>query len=196
MTGARESKKEATRARIAEAGLRLFREHGYDATTLDDIAAAAGISRRTFFYYFKSKDDVLLAWHGAGALSSALHPAMLEQSPEQTPLEAAMRCLLSLASRYETAESKAMDALMRSSDALSGRKDIAEIQMERDLADAMSTLWPDPAQRTHLRIAAMMAIGTLRLSLDDWRNDTSDTPLAHHLDRNFRTLMPSASDGE
>ncbi|WP_432092087.1 hypothetical protein [Streptomyces sp. NRRL F-5630] len=85
---------------------------------------------------------------------------------------------------------------MRSSDALSGRKDTAEIQMERDLADAMSTLWPDPAQRTQLRIAAMMAIGTLRLSLDDWRNDTSDTPLAQHLDRNFRALMPLANDGE
>ena len=38
---------------------------GYEATTLDEIAAAAGISRRTFFYYFKSKDDILLG-HLAG----------------------------------------------------------------------------------------------------------------------------------
>jgi AcrR family transcriptional regulator len=196
MAGVRESKKEATRARIAEAGLRLFRERGYDATTLDAIAAAAGISRRTFFYYFKSKDDVLLAWHGAGALASALHPAMLEQSTEQTPLEAAMHCLLDLASRYETDESKAMDALMRSSEAIRARKDVTEIRMEQDLADAMSTLWPDPAHRTRLRIAAMMAMGILRLSLDDWRNDTSDTPLAQHLERNYRALLRSTCSPE
>lgn len=196
MAGVRESKKEATRARIAEAGLRLFRENGYDATTLDDITAAAGISRRTFFYYFKSKDDVLLAWHGVGALSSALRPAMLEQSSDQAPLHAAMRCLLGLAARYETAESKAMDALIRSSDALSGRKDVAEIQMERDLVDAMSALWPDPAQRTRLRIAAMLAIGTLRLALDDWRDDPSDTPLAQHLERTWRALMLWANSGD
>lgn len=188
MAGLREKKKEATRARIAEAGLRLFRDRGYDATTLDDIAAAAGISRRTFFYYFKSKDDVLLAWHGVGAVSSALGPAMLEQPPGQPPLEAAMRCLLSLASRYETNESKAMDALLRSSEALAARKDAVELQMEQDLAGAMSVLWPAPARRTELRLAAMIAIGTLRLSLDDWRSDDTNASLGRHLERNFRAL--------
>ncbi|GAA3597702.1 TetR family transcriptional regulator [Kineosporia mesophila] len=188
MPGVRESKKEATRARIAEAGLRLFLERGYGTTTLDDIAAAAGISRRTFFYYFRSKDDVLLAWHGAGALSSALPAAMLEQSPQQAPLRAARRCLLALASQYETDESRAMDTLMRSSPVLAARKDTTEIGMERHLTDAMSTLWPDPERRTELRLAAMMAIGTLRLALDDWRTDPSVAPLADHLERHFDAL--------
>ena len=62
--GLRERKRRETLQRIAEAGLKLFVTNGYDATTLETIAEAAGISRRTFFYYFKSKEDILLAWQG------------------------------------------------------------------------------------------------------------------------------------
>ena len=47
----RERKRRLTLDLIAKTGLKLFIENGYEATTLDAIAAAAGISRRTFFYY-------------------------------------------------------------------------------------------------------------------------------------------------
>src|SRR5258705_515106 len=58
--GLREQNRQHTLQRIAEVGIELFLAKGYEATTLDEIAAAAGISRRTFFYYFKSKEDILL----------------------------------------------------------------------------------------------------------------------------------------
>jgi AcrR family transcriptional regulator len=52
-----------TRARIAAAAFELFAAQGYDNTTVDAIAERAGIARRTFFRYFRSKDDVIFPDH-------------------------------------------------------------------------------------------------------------------------------------
>ena len=185
--GLRERKRRQTLVRIAEAGLKLFVENGYEATTLDAIAAAAHISRRTFFYYFKSKEDVLLAWQDGGFLQ-ALRPAMLEESPDQPPLRAVRECFLKLASRYETSESIIVDRLLRSTEALRLRKEAVFIEMEQTLVEAMCELWPAPAQRDALRTVAMMAMGTLRLALDNWRKDDAAHPLAHYLGRGFAAL--------
>lgn len=58
--GLRERKKEATRQAVHEAALRLTVEHGFDQVTVEAVADAAGISRRTFSNYFTGKEDALL----------------------------------------------------------------------------------------------------------------------------------------
>jgi AcrR family transcriptional regulator len=55
----RAKKKAATKRAIQEHALRLFVEKGYDATTVDEIAAAAGVSHMTFFRYFPRKEEVV-----------------------------------------------------------------------------------------------------------------------------------------
>jgi AcrR family transcriptional regulator len=58
--GLRERKKAKTRAAIRQHALRLFREQGYSATTIEQVAAAAEVSPATFFRYFPTKEDVVL----------------------------------------------------------------------------------------------------------------------------------------
>lgn len=52
--------KKAVRQQISQAALRRFSDHGYETTTVEEIAADVGMSIRTYFRYYRSKDDVLL----------------------------------------------------------------------------------------------------------------------------------------
>src|SRR5580704_3071965 len=83
--GLRARKRRETRQRLAETGLRLFLKQGYEATTLDQIAEAAGVSRRTVFHYFDQKEDILLAWKSG--LGEAMGAAILAERPDRPPLD-------------------------------------------------------------------------------------------------------------
>ena len=183
----RERKRRETSARIIEKGLKMFVKNGYEATTLDAIAEVAGISRRTFFYYFKSKEDILLAAHDSG-FRDALKPALLDESPDQAPLDAVKHCLIKLASRYETKESVVFDRLMQSTAALRARKEAVFVETEKILLEAMCELWPAPQRRDGLRLVAMVAMGTLRLALDKWKQNDAKHPLAYYGRQGFTLL--------
>lgn len=75
-------------AHLGEIGLRLIVERGFDQVTVDDIAAAAGIGRRTFFRYFPSKND--LPWGDFDALLDRMREHLAEV-PRQAPLAQALR---------------------------------------------------------------------------------------------------------
>jgi AcrR family transcriptional regulator len=63
--GLRERKRRETRDRITQAAMALFLEQGFDATTVDEIATDANVSKRSFFDYFPTKEDVVAAWQDA-----------------------------------------------------------------------------------------------------------------------------------
>src|SRR5687767_13584308 len=82
MAGLRERKKHATRKAIHDAGLRLFAEQGYAATTMEQVANAADVSRATVFTYFPSKEDIVF---GDAPLALASLTAQLEGAPATIP---------------------------------------------------------------------------------------------------------------
>lgn len=110
-------KQEFVRDAIWTAAIDLFAEKGFDETTVDDIAAAAGTSRRTFFRYFESKRDLIaqpVASYGV-TLSSAIESCPAGASPaelfrhvvldvsERTVADARMRKVMAIAAKYPAA---------------------------------------------------------------------------------------------
>jgi AcrR family transcriptional regulator len=186
--GRRAQKKSETLRRIGEVGLKLFIEKGYEGTTLEEIAAASGISRRTFFSYYKSKDEILMAHQGSGFLE-AIYPALIEESTEQTPLDAVKHCLVQLLYRYETKETRAVDRLMRSTEALRARKQVFFLKIEQNILEALCELWPQARRKAALRLVAMASAGAMRVATEAWRQDNGKKPLVKHLQEAFSTLV-------
>lgn len=163
----RERKKRETRQRIAEVGLSLFLANGYAATTLDEIAAAAGISRRTFFHYFKSKDEILLAQLDSYIDALKLSVAR-SAATEALPLDIAGDALLRFARGFQSPHASAIARLMRGNEVLRVRGAGGHQRLENALYDGLRTLWPEPERRDRLRIVAMVSIAVLRFAIDRW----------------------------
>nr|WP_246073031.1 TetR family transcriptional regulator [Paenibacillus dokdonensis] len=89
--GLRERKKAKTMANVQMHAMRLFRELGYNATTVEQIAEAAEISPSTFFRYFSTKEDVVITDNYDPLLIAAFE----DQPSDLSPLQAVRNAMLS-----------------------------------------------------------------------------------------------------
>ncbi|OLZ61535.1 TetR family transcriptional regulator [Amycolatopsis keratiniphila] len=85
--GATPAGRRRLRRALAAAAVDLFVAKGYEATTVDEIAAAAGVGRRTFFRYFDAKDDVLFANHDE--IVAEMEETFAAADPDRDPVEVA-----------------------------------------------------------------------------------------------------------
>lgn len=81
-----------THGELSTIALQLFLERGYDATTVEDIASAAGIGRRTLFRYFPSKND--LPWGDFDALLSMMREHLQDLRPDIPVMEALREAII------------------------------------------------------------------------------------------------------
>nr|WP_272917170.1 TetR/AcrR family transcriptional regulator [Pseudomonas oryzihabitans] len=178
---------------ITDVGIRLFSLHGFEGTTLDMIAADAGISRRTFFHYFTSKEEILLAWQNA--LPDRFHGAILRAHRDQSPLETLRDALLALEDDYSGQRSPAQRVLlfhiMQSSEQLRATQHIKHQRMQAAAQEALSVLWPEPERQLAHRIAAMIAVGVLQIALERWSAEHGREPLANYLTAGFEAARIS-----
>jgi AcrR family transcriptional regulator len=111
----RERKRQLVRQEIARAAWLLFAEQGYEDTSVDAIARAAGVSRRSFFRYFSSKEDVVVGT--TDALAEEVLAAFASRPRHESPLVAIERALKPAIERRlaDSAEARAIVSLLRES---------------------------------------------------------------------------------
>lgn len=184
--GLRERKRRQTLQRISEVSLELFAAKGYEATTIDEIAAAAGISRRTFFYYFDSKEDILPAY--VGGFAEALKALVIENASAGAPLDIVRQAVLELVAPHRESQMLATSRLMRQSERLRTRNHRTFQQLEQAVLQGLCELWPKKENRERWRLVAMISIGALRLASDSWNEQDGKRPLAKYVQEVFKRL--------
>ena len=164
--GLRERKRQQTRERLTRVAMALFLARGFEATTLDDIASAADISRRSFFHYFASKEDVVFAWQEES--SAALIAAVAARPANESMLTAAENAISAMVRQLEPGEAMAMAQLKRDNPALQARDQVKYEKLERALAEALGKRAGHKTERLQARLVAMIATGAIRIGGELW----------------------------
>jgi AcrR family transcriptional regulator len=184
-TGLRSRKRDRLRAQLLETSLRLFIDHGYDATTIDEIAAAIDISPRTFFRYFGSKEDLVM--DSAVRLREDLR-AFAEGAPAEAPaLSVAAAAMFLVARRYEPVpDGLPLARLIVQTPALRAR-------LAREREDWTSQLAAGIAPRLGLasdafaaRVIAANAQWVQSAAFEQWVGEGAGRPLTVVLEEAFR----------
>jgi AcrR family transcriptional regulator len=173
----RQRKKTATRDRIRTCALRLFGEQGYDGTTVEQIAAAAGVSHVTFFRYFPAKEDV--------ALSDSYDPLIasyIAQTPAAWPLLQRIRAALvhGLRQLYDADRDAllAQNRLIVSTPALRERLWASQLATQQAILLAIGADRHDPRAsfRAKVTVAACLAAATTAVLTWVENDGTPDLP--------------------
>lgn len=171
--GLRERNRAATQQRIADCAARLAAEQGVAATTVDEIATAAGIGRATFFRYFDSKElAVATGLSGAGAY--VLAGVLAEVPAALGPLDAIRAAHARLGEDFDAhREMFAEQALLsRSSPAMLAWTLHLYVDWEIAIAEAVAPRFADLREGDpRPRMLGALAMSAARLACDAWLDD-------------------------
>lgn len=187
-TGLRARNKRERRRRLEDVAMELFERDGFDKTTIEQIAAAAGLAPRTFFSYFSTKDDLVLADY-TDRLSRILDE--LEQRPADEPAWDALRAsFAAVAADYE-AEAERLRRrflIMATNPSVFARSLQLQAGWEQTLTERLtSRLDGDPDDQTP-RLLAATALAVMRASLQHWLTSSRAAPLPTLVQRSFDHL--------
>ncbi len=183
----RQRKKTATRDRIRASALRLFREQGYDTTTVEQIAAAAGVSHMTFFRYFPAKEDVVLSDDFDPLIASAI-----AQTPASWPVITRIRAVLAEGLRliYDTERDTLFNQvkLIVDTPALRDRVWADQIATQQLILQALSSGQDDqrPSFQTRVTVAACLAAASTAILT--WVESDGTAELPDLIGQAFDTL--------
>ena len=189
----RERKKAETRRRIQERALELFLSKGYDATTVEEIAASVGVSHMTFFRHFPTKEAVV----ESDDFDPLIAELIRRRPAEEEPLTALHRALAEgLAAIYDAYRDVllARTRLILTTPALRAHMADNQFATERLFAEALAA-----RDRTgitfELRVHCAAALAALTVALSTWVSSDGAEDLRQLVDRAFDALDPGATSG-
>jgi AcrR family transcriptional regulator len=194
-TSIRDRTRQAVREELIAVALDLFAAHGYEATTVDEIAAAAGISRRTFFRYFATKDDVVLGKFDV--LSDDIADAF-NARPSDEPLWTSLRRAFDVTTKYFDdptlrARSETIERILAGAPGLvaANTQRVARSQ-EQLVAAAAKRVDGEPANaELQARVLVGAAFACLSAARSTWSRPSKKRPFAEVLDDAMATISPT-----
>jgi AcrR family transcriptional regulator len=185
----RDKHKNQTRRALRDAALKLFASQGYDATTTEEIAEKAGVSTRTFFRYFPTKEHVL--YHGEHDWVQAFIDIYPTQPDSLDDLDAMRVTLESLASRLARSRRSMLlyQRAVDSSPTLRGHEQDHQLQdteiLARAIAERRGRSEPDQAST----LLAAVTLLVYRRALDSWLAGPPAGSLAKAINKQFKLLI-------
>ena len=170
--GLRAQNRQRTREALVGAALELFRERGYANVTIGEIAAHAGVARRTVFRYFATKEDLVLFDHADYV--ATFRRVLSGRDRREPPLEALRRAALEVAAELQQNRAQLLPRLrlMMKEPAVTARYVELDQRWHEAILEALApdapSPAPSPATELRLRLFAGAAVGALNAGLGVW----------------------------
>ncbi len=188
----RELRRERSRSEIASTALALFQEHGYEATTVEQIASAALVSPRTFYNYFPSKEDVL--FFEVDATVEPFHTQVLAARRSVGPYQAVRAACLAVADHLDSQAEAYLPRLrlIAQVPALEARDRQTDKAYVDAIASAVSTTTGRSRSARHrARLTAAATVGGLNEAIDIWVDGEGRPTLHSLITELFDVLRPT-----
>lgn len=185
--GRRARQKLATRVALQRAALDLVRARGSDAVTVDDICARAGVSPRTFFNYFPSKDAAIIDWDAD--IDAFVTHAVAQRPADESPMEAIHRVLgAAVADAMGIELWRDRLELLREQPGLIGRFAAVMGSVQRALGRGVATRTGLAADHLYVELTAAVSVAAIRTAIQAWTDAPDETDPATLIADAFRYL--------
>jgi AcrR family transcriptional regulator len=190
--GLRDRKKVRVRQALADAAMQLFEARGFDAVTVDEIAAAADVSRRTFFRYFPTKEAAVFARREDQLATFRVH---LMESTADAPFDVMRGALLSLIDDYHEQREHILrgQRVIRSAPSLMTH----DVEVDRAFEAVIVEYLAQNSRRTvadrrRARMLAAMMVGAVRVVIEEWGEKNGEPDLKKLAQEALELLEPLA----
>ncbi len=188
-----ERKRQLVSEELREVALQLLARRGYDETTVDDIVAAAGMSRRTFHRYYASKEDVVIQL--LADLGSQMS-AELASRPPSEPVSVSLRHAVSVAinfcaGHHDPAKTLAVVRLIQQTPLLRARSLELQSRWQAGLAAVLAERLGRPTDDLYPELAARMALTAFDAAMERWASSDGAADPLDLTERAFTLLEPA-----